>query len=129
MGLTRWLRAISYTGFDRRGRLKVLQARPPSPEAVDVPNVSPDIRDEALGLLCDAFDIPAQQMHCLRPADELMGLYQAMIGPRWWDDLEFERLAISLDEVTGPDLSDEAFRGLRTVGDVIRFVAERRGPK
>ena len=90
--------------------------------------MSPDIRDEALGLLCDAFDMPAKQMHYLRPADELMWLYQAMIGPRWWDDLEFERLAISLDELPGPDLSDEAFRDLQTVEDVIRFVAERRGP-
>lgn len=127
MWLIQWIRGISYSGYDRRGNAKYLLGRVADATQCDLDGVLPQVRDEALTLLCDAFDIPQRQMHCLRCDDELMAIYRSFVGPRFWDDLEFERLGLSLDELPGPKMTTEEFLAMKTVGDVIRAVATRRG--
>src|SRR5687768_13823761 len=117
MWLTQWIRGICYSGYDRRGNAKYLLGRAVDPTQCDVEDVPPHIRDEALGLLCDSFDIPERQMHCLRRDDELMAIYRSFVGPRFWDDMEFERLGLSLDELPGPKMTTEEFIAIKTVGD------------
>lgn len=126
MSFRRFFQAFGYSGYDRSGRLKILVGRPAAPEAVSVAGVADTVRDEALQLLCDAFDIPAHQQYCLRLNDSLASLYQARIGPRWWDDMEFERLVLAFNELPGPELTTEQLQAITTVEDVIRLVAERR---
>jgi hypothetical protein len=117
---------MCYSGYDWRGNAKYLLDRSTDAAQCDVPGVPDDVRDEALSTLCDSFDIPKRQMYCLRPHDELMAIYQSFVGPRYWDDLEFERLWMALDELPGEKLDVDAFQSIKSVGDLICFVAERR---
>ena len=87
MRLMRFIRAFGYSGYDRRGNLRYLTDRSPDPESLRPEGVDTAVRDEALNMLCDAFDIPGRQRYCLRLDDELMAIYEAMVGPRWWGDL------------------------------------------
>ena len=123
----RWSRGISYSGYDRHGKLKYLSGRPDDPGvwSAHPRPVEPEQSEEALHLLCDAFDIPEDQKYCLRPEDDLMAIYGSIVGPRSWDDMEFERLWMNLDESLGRDLSKQEFESLSTVGDVVRLVAGR----
>lgn len=91
-----------------------------------MPGVPEDVRDEALSLLCDSFDIPGRQMHCLRRDDELMAIYHSFVGPRSWDDFQFERLWFALEKLPGGKVGVEEFHRIKCVGDLIRFAAERR---
>jgi len=125
-GVRRFTQAFGYSGYDRRGDLKYLAGRSPDPAALDIDGVDPAVRDEALLLLCDAFDIPERQRYCLRLDDRLMAIYESMVGPRWWDDLEFGRLWMNIDELPGRDLTEEQCRAIETVADVIRVVSRRR---
>ena len=127
MWLTRWLRGLCYSGYDRCGNAKYLLGRDADPAQCDIDWVSSAVRDEALALLCDSFDIPEHQMYCLRRGDELMSIYQSFVGPRCWDDMEFERLWMALGELPGGKLSSDEFAGIKKVEDVVRAVAERRG--
>ena len=52
-----------------------------------------------------------------------MAIYNSMVGPRSWDDMEFERLRMNLEASLGRDLSVEEFESLETVGDVVHLVA------
>jgi hypothetical protein len=127
MRLVHWLRGICYSGYDRRGNAKYLLGRVADATQCDLEGVPPQVRDGALALLCDSFDIPERQMYCLRRDDELMAIYRSFVGPRFWDNLEFERLGLSLDKLPGPKMTTEEFLTMKTVGDVIRMVAARRG--
>lgn len=127
MWLTQLIRGLRYSGYDRRGNLKYLLGRAADPAMCDVSGVPPDVRDEALALLCESFDIPEQQMHCLRPGDELMAIYRSIVGPRFWDDMELERTRMAIDELPGPKLTDEEAQAVATVADLVRVVAARRG--
>ena len=127
MWLTQWIRGMCYSGYDRDGNAKYLLGRSNDPAQYEVDGVPAAIRDEALALLCDSFDIPECQKHCLRRDDELMAIYHSFVGPRFWDDMEFERLWMALDELPGGKLSSEEFEAIKTVEDVVRAVAKRRG--
>jgi hypothetical protein len=127
MCFTQWIRGMCYSGYDRRGNAKYLVGRDTDPALCDVDGVPATARDEALALLCDSFDIPERQMYCLRRDDALMAIYQSFVGPRSGDDTEFERLWMALDELPGGNLSSDGFEAIRTVEDVIRTVAKRRG--
>jgi hypothetical protein len=127
MWLTRWLRGISYSGYNRQGNAKYLLGRAADPTQCEVEGVPSEVRDEALNLLCESFDIPERQMYCLRPDDELMAIYRSFVGPRSWDDLEFERLWLELDDLPGGKVSTGEFHAISSVADLMRFVAARRG--
>ncbi len=127
MFFTRWIRGMCYSGYDRRGNAKYLLGRADEPAQCDLDGVPPAIRDEALLMLCDSFDIPERQMYCLRPDDELMAIYQSFIGPRYWDDMEFERLGMALEKLLGTEISQSEFESIRSVRDLIYFVDARRG--
>lgn len=126
MSFKSFFQAYTYSGFDWRGRLKLLLNRKPNPDALVAEDISVEARDEALHLLCEAFGIPESQQYCLRPCDELRTLYDAIVGPRSWDSMEYESLVVALDSLPGPTITVDSFRALTTVGDVIRFVDERR---
>ena len=119
MRLTRWIRNIRYSAYDRQGDLKYLMDRASDPSLCRVEGIPARIRDEALKLICESFDIPSRQMFCLRPDDELMAIYRSLVGPRTWDELQFERLGIGIDR----KLSDREFLALKTVEDVVRAIA------
>jgi hypothetical protein len=127
MWLTNWIRGLSYSGYDRDGNAKYLLGRANDSAQCEVDGVPAAIRDEALALLCDSFDIPERQMYCLRPDDELMAIYQSFVGPRSWDDMEFERLGMAIDELPGAPLSEQEAQAIKAVEDVVRVVAARRG--
>lgn len=126
MWLTRLIRGMRYSGYDLHGDLKYLLGRTPDPTQCDMDGVPPEVRDEALAVLCDSFDIPERQMHCLRRDDELTAIYQSFVGPRFWDDMEFERLYMALGKFPGGKPSFEEFETIKTVGDVVCAVATRR---
>ncbi len=113
--------------YDSRANLKYLLGRDANPAQCDVDGVPPAVRDEALAILCDSFDILERQMHCLRGDDELAAIYQSMVGPRLADSMEFERLWMSLDELRGEKVTAEEVETIKTVEDLIRAVARRRG--
>ena len=127
MRLRRFIQAFGYTGYDRRGELKVLVGRKQSSASTDIDGVSVEVRDEALEILCDSFDIPKTQQYMLRLEDTLAFLYKAMVGPKWGDDMEYERLALALDALPGAVVASDEFQAIKTVADLIRFVAQRRG--
>lgn len=127
MWLTQWIRGMCYSGYDRNGNAKYLLGRINDPAQCEVEGVPAAIRDEALALLCDSFDIPERQIYCLRPNDELMAIYHSFVGPRSWDGMEFERLGMAIDELAGTPLSEQEAHAVRTVEDVVRVVAVRRG--
>lgn len=124
--LTRLLQSFLYSGYDRNGDVKYLVGRPIDPSQSNIEGVSPDIRDEALRMLCDSFDIPDRQLHCLSTDDELLTIYESLVGPRLSDDLEFERLAMALEELPGAPFGPAELADIKTVGDLIRAVAARR---
>jgi hypothetical protein len=128
MLLIKWIRGLCYSGYDWRGDAKYLLGRAVDPTQSDVEGVPPDIRDEALGLLCQAFDIPERQKHCLRGNDALFDIYRSFTGPRFWDELQYERLGMSLDKLPAGKVDPkEFFERVLTVADLVRFTAARRG--
>jgi hypothetical protein len=127
MSLKTWWRGVRYTGYDRNGNAKYLAGRLADPSATAVDGVPAAVRDEALTLLCDSFDIPVRQIHHLRRDDELMAIYRSLIGPRSWDQFEFERLALALDNLPGRNFHIADVVRLKTVEDVIHEVASQRG--
>ena len=114
-------------GFDWRGNATFLAGRAPDPEALHLPGISAEARDEALEFVCEAFEIPLRQMHCLRLGDDLMDIYRSFNGMRRWDRLEFESLWSSLDALSAGQVPLEELEQLKTIEDVIRLVAAR-GP-
>jgi hypothetical protein len=127
MSLKTWWRGVRYSGYDRNGNAKYLAGRVADPSATAVEGVPAAVRDEALTLLCDSFEIPVRQIDHLRRDDELMEIYRSLTGPRSWDQFEFERLALALDKLPGRNVHIDDVVGLKTVEDVIREVASRRG--
>jgi hypothetical protein len=127
MRFIEWIRSSFYSGYDRRGNAKCLLGRANDPAQCEIEGVSTADRDEALTLLCDSFDIPERQKYCLRPGDELMAIYRSFVGPRSWDEMEFERLETAINELPGAPLSEQESRAIKTVADVVRVVAARRG--
>ena len=104
-------------GYDSAGDVKYLLGRASDPGLCVVPGVPAAVRDEALRIFCEDFDIPQRQMYCLRPDDELMAIYRSFVGRS------------SLDELPGPEPTDEELASVKTVADVIRLVARRRGER
>lgn len=74
-------------------------------------------------LFCDAFDIPDEQMFCLRASDTIHDIYRAMVAPTH-DDMEYERLGMNLEDGIGRALSEDESKSFVTIEDVIRFVHE-----
>jgi hypothetical protein len=112
-------------GYDRRGDAVFLANRPPDPEALQVAGIPAASPDQALELVCKAFEIPRRQMYCLRLSDELMDIYRSFNGMRSWDRLEYISLAMGLDRLAGGRVPREEVQQLQTVEDVIRFVSSR----
>jgi hypothetical protein len=129
MWFKQWLHNRSFSGYDRDGNAKFLLGRSADPKACEMEGVPAEARDTALALLCEAFDIPQGQLYCLRPNDDLMALYASFVGPRSYDEMQFERLGIAIDELPGEALSASEAEVIRTVADVIRVVASRRGQR
>lgn len=125
MWLKRLISALRHTGYDKHGNVKYLLGRDADPSECLIDGVSNSVRDEALRMLCDSFDIPERQMYCLRLTDDLGNIYRSYVGPRCWDDMEFERLRAAIEQLPGPELTDEMAESVRTVADVIRLVADR----
>lgn len=122
-----WGRVNAYHNpYDKQGNFVFLLDRPADPAQSGVAGVTAEIRDESLAMLCECFGIPKRQMHCMRADDELMELYRNIVGPRFWDDCEFEELALRLDQLPGEKLGDTVFERISTVGDLFGYVAERR---
>ena len=65
----RWWTDFDYSPYDRRGNAQCLAGRKSDPAQLNLPDNSPVVRDQALELFCDAFNIPSRQMYCLRPED------------------------------------------------------------
>ncbi len=114
---------LQNTPWDSQSRLKYLLSRESSAAACAVAGVSPETIDRALRLFCDSFDIPDEQMFCLRPSDAIHDIYRAMVA-RTHDDMEFERLAMGLEEAIGRSLTEGECKGLVTIEELIRFVHE-----
>lgn len=112
-------------GFDWRGNATFLAGRAPDPEALRLPDISAEARDEALEFVCEAFEIPIRQMHCLRLGDNLMDMYRSFNGMRKWDRLEFASLWLSLDALPAGQVPFEELEQLKTIEDVIRLAAAR----
>jgi hypothetical protein len=110
--------------WDAHGKLKYLLARDSDPTACVVAGVPPQTAERALRLFCDAFDIPDEQVFCLRPSDLIHDIYLAMVVPPG-DDMEYERLAGNVEEAMGRALSDDEFKSFVTIEDLIRFVHEK----
>jgi hypothetical protein len=127
MWLTQLIRGMCYSGYDRNGTVKYLLGRSSDPGQCEVQGIPAAIRDEALAILCDSFDIPERQMYCLRPDDKLMAIYQSLVGRRLCDDMEFERLGIAINDLGGASLSEQEAQAIKTVEDLVRVVAARRG--
>lgn len=125
MWLKRWWRSVTYSGYDWHGNAKYLAGRVADPAATSVAGVSPGVRDRALKMLCDSFNIPERQMHCLHRHDELMAIYQSMSGPKLCDQFEFERLCLAIDGLSSGKADKVEASKLKTVEDVIREVADR----
>jgi hypothetical protein len=114
-----------YRAHDRSGNAKFLLERVADPSASIVPEVPDSIRDEALRLICESFDIPVRQMYCLRADDELMALYRGINGPRNFDQLQFERLWLELEDLLTREVTATEFEKIKTVADVINVLASR----
>lgn len=108
-------------GYDLRGNVTFLSGRDPEPDALQIPGVPAATCEQTLKLLCNAFEIPLRQMHCLRLGDELMEIYRSFNGQRKWDRFEFESLWLALAELPAGKVESQDFHRLRTVEDVIRF--------
>lgn len=109
--------------WDSQGRLKYLLSRESSAAACAVAGVSPASTKRALRLFCDAFDIPDEQVFCLRPSDAINDIYRVMVAPTH-DDMELERLWMNLGEAIGRPLTEGEFKSFVTITDLIRFVHE-----
>jgi hypothetical protein len=107
-------------GWDDHGRLRYLLTRDSDPTACVVAGVPPQASERALRLFCDAFDIPDEQVFCLRASDSIHDIYQAMVAPTH-DDMEYERLGMNLEKAIGRALSDSEAKSFVTIEDVIRF--------
>jgi hypothetical protein len=127
MSLKTWWRGFRYSSYDSRGNAKCLLGRETDPTQSDVEGVPPEVRDAALKAICKSFDITQKQMYCLRATDELMTIYRDMNGPRTFDQLQFERLGFEIEDAVGSQLSVSEILNIKTVADVIRGVAQRRG--
>ena|SRR5436190_12949341 len=125
LGLGRLRRFIRDRGqnpaYDGEGRLKYLLPRESNPAACAFAGVSSQTTQCALRLFCDAFDIPEEQMFCLRPSDIIHDIYRAMV-PSTYDDMEYERLGINLEEAIRRALTNDEAKSLVTIEDIIRFV-------
>ena len=125
LGLARLRRFFRDRGqnaaYDGRGRLKYLLPRESNSVACAVAGVSSQTTQCALRLFCDAFDIPDEQMFCLRPCDVIHDIYRAMV-PSAYDDMEYERLGINLEEAIHRALTNDEAKSLVTIEDTIRFV-------
>ena len=118
---------VRSSAWDSGRRLKYLLDREPDPSACAVSGIPPESTERALRLFCDAFDIPEEQMFCLRPPDVIQDIYRAMV-PGVCDDMEYERLMIGLEEVIGRELAEGECMRIATIEDLIRFVHERALP-
>lgn len=107
--------------WDWRGRLKYLLSREADLAACAVRGVPLEVTAQALRLFCDAFDIPDEQLYCLRPGDRIHDIYCAMVRGIS-DHMEYEQLFISLDETIGRELSESELTSIETIEDLVRFV-------
>ncbi len=114
-------------GFDRRGRIRFLLGREPDPTQCVPPGIAPDVAERALTLIRDAFVIPREQWHCLRPHDELLALHNSVTPPGWPDNMEFETLNWLLQKALGRQLDKAIWARIKTVEDVVRLVASGQG--
>ena len=89
------------SAWDREGKIEMLLDRDSDPAAFQIVNATPDEVRWTLGVICDAFAIPLSQLYCLRPHDDLREIYAAQTRYSWGDDLQFERLALALDQELG----------------------------
>ena len=110
-------------GIDWRGRWRLLAGRDPDPVRCIPTGVAQAAAERAVGLVSDAFGVPAAQRYCLRPDDELLVLYRSVTPPGWPDCMEFETLYLFIERALGRPLAEAEWQGVRSVGDVTRLVA------
>jgi hypothetical protein len=108
---------------DLFGRLRYLRGRAPDPTLCQIVGIDPHFTERAVGLICSAFSIPAGQQYCLRPDDTLMALYLGGYKRRFVDNMEFESLFGDLNQAVGRQMDEAEMLGIKTVEDVIRFLA------
>ena len=115
-----WLQAITKGGYTWRGQMRYLVGRVPDPSACHGCEASSETVERALDIICESFAIPPAQRYCLRPADNLLAIYESIT---WLaDDMEFERLFISLEDERGRPITLQEHKEIVTVADVIKFV-------
>jgi len=114
-------RFFSNPAWDSKGRFTYLLDRESDQNLCVVSGVPLEVVDEALKLFCDAFDIPDEQRYCLRPSDQMMDIYKAMVTG-FSDDLEFERLTMNLDKAIGRKITDEESVTIKSLEDLVRFL-------
>jgi hypothetical protein len=85
--------------------------------------------DELLSAICDAFMIPLHYRFRLRPSDELQALYRRNMQGQFGDSLEYENLAIRLEEILGLDVERLFAEQPCTVGTLVRSATKPRNNK
>ena len=105
------------------GRVVYLRRRLDDSSRSGMPGVPPELRDEALFALCDAFAIPRKLAHRLRADDTIQAIYEAGVrGPV--DDMEYGHLLLAIEDMVGHRIDLQLT--CATVGDVVRYVAAQR---
>jgi hypothetical protein len=117
---------LRHRSHDCRGDAKFLRGRPIDASASAMPGVPDSVRDDALGLICDSFEIPRRQMYCLRRDDALLMIYDGINGPRDFDLFQFERLGFALEKYLCRVVSPREIVNGATVADIIQLVAAGR---
>lgn len=110
--------------WDRAGRLRLLLDRRDDPAACRARGLSHDTVDLGLRMICESFDIPLEQVHCLRPDDRIFGLYSAVVAGRSHDEHEMLRLVCSMDQAIQRRIEPAELNALDTVADLLQFLQE-----
>lgn len=78
--------------------------------------------DSMLIAICDEFGLPAQSRYRLRPSDDLWRIYKEK---NWYgvDDMEFEFLAMRLEEQFGIPWDEFESMPRHTIGALVRRIA------
>jgi hypothetical protein len=91
-----------------------------------VPASDRDRVRDLLSAICDAFMIPLRYRFRLRPSDDLQTFYQRNLGGQLGDSLEYENLALRLENDFGLDVEWFFNQQPCTVGTLVRAITQPR---
>lgn len=94
-----------------------------------VPAVEQNRLSELLAAICDAFMIPLRYRFRLRPSDDLQVIYRRNKQGQLGDSLEYENLALRLEESFGLDVEQLYGKQPCTVGILVRSIIDPRSKK